>query len=439
MLDQNAEWMPPDPLRLQVEALNNPDDPAPLGKIWEVAVLNALSKIVRITHEPDFGSKPDIVFEVGGETVVADVTTISDKSCHHANPVDELTDAFFRRVLPLERAGLKGGFSLSIGEKNPRSRGKDQSAPILRLPPLHRFKAVIFTPAFRQFIESLKRSPDQSQTYRVDTPECDLTLTFNPNSSGWTLMSVRYNQTRFRKSNPLWHALDQKRRQLAKIPITAHRGIIVCDGDCAAIKTVGDWDEYGTHEIIKEFLRAHNSIEFVLTLIPTHRGRNLDLNARNHELVANLYPERTNVPLWLAPIKAFPSILPQVQNTAANSRYRSEWKKENRKWNESPSFRGASTVSRARIKLSARDLLELLARVLRQDAFEALPFMARGNPFVNKLMGGQLITAIRIEKDETGADDDWAVIEFGDPDPAVSPFRLSSSVRQKADTSKSSG
>jgi len=81
-------------------------------------------------------------------------------------------------------------------------------------------------------------------------------------------------------------------------------------------------------------------------------------------------------------------------------------------------------VSRTRIKISARDLLELLAGTLKQEAFEALPFMARQNPFLNKLANGQLITAMRIEKGEAGADDDWVVFEFGDPDPAVSPFKV---------------
>jgi hypothetical protein len=50
--------------------------------------------------------------------------------------------------------------------------------------------------------------------------------------------------------------------------------------------------------------------------------------------------------------------------------------------------------------------------------------MARSNPFLNKLANGQLLTDVRIEKDKAEADDDWAVLEFGNPDPAVSPFRV---------------
>jgi hypothetical protein len=200
----------------------------------------------------------------------------------------------------------------------------------------------------------------------------------------------------------------------------------VCDGDCEAVKSKSDWDKYGADDIINQFLRDHRSIDFVLTLVPTHKGFRLTLSPQNHALIATLYPKDIEPLPWLAPIKDFPSRLPQVQNTAQNARYGAEWKQANKKWNESPSFRGGATVSRKQIKISARDLLELLAGKLRQDAFEALPFMARQNPFLNKLSNGQLITAMRIEKDETDSDDDWVVFEFGNPDPAVSPFRVTS-------------
>jgi hypothetical protein len=73
--------------------------------------------------------------------------------------------------------------------------------------------------------------------------------------------------------------------------------------------------------------------------------------------------------------------------------------------------------------MSARDLLQLSAGVLRQDAFEQLPFMARSNPFLQKLAQGQIITAAGLEKGDAEADDDWIVLEFGNPDPAATAFR----------------
>lgn len=429
MLDENAGWMAPDKLREHVMALNNPNEVTPLARVWEVAVLNSLSKLVSIDHEPDLGSRPDIVFQVDGETVIADITAISDKTLHRDNPIDDLNDEFERRVFPLIQAGLKGGFGLSIRNIVQRRRGREKPAPQLRIPRVDRFKAVVFTSAFGKFLHDLRSSPNQCHEYRVNNRDCDLTFVFNPIGSGWAVNSVKYTQATILKKNTLWNALELKREQLSKLSRTGHRGIIVCDGDCEMLKTGGDWDEYGAGEIIEGFLRAHKSIEFVLTLVPVHKGIRLDLSPTNHSIVVNLHSRYTELPSWIAPIWDFPSSLPQIQNTAQNARYQAKWKQASNKWHESASFRGACMVSDARIKLSAHDLLELMAGVLRQDAFEALPFMARQNPFLNKLRNGQLITAMRIEKDETDSDDDWVVFEFGNPDPAVSPFQVDRDAR----------
>ncbi|MGA3332535.1 MAG: hypothetical protein ABSC62_00080 [Terracidiphilus sp.] len=425
MLDENSEWMPAAALRSQVNRLNSRDDPSPLSIEWEVAVLNALSKYVRITHEPDLCSRPDILYEVGGETVIADVTAVSDRSTLRANPADELTDEFFRRLAPLLQSGLRGSFGLNINEASPRARGKDKAAPSLRIPARHKFKRIIFNENFNAFLRKLRHSPNESHTFRVNHPECGLSLSFHPGGSGWTVMKVRCDQTTLLRKNPLWNALDEKRRKLTNAKIAARRGIIVCDADCAALKGKGDWDQYGADEIIREFLRAHRSISFVVTLIPRHKGGRLDLNARNHELTWQLFSKKSDAAaLWLSPIMSFAANMPQIQNTAANARYRAEWKKQHKEWHQEPGFRGAMRMSRGAIRFSARDLLELMAGTLKQEQFQAT--YARGvnvNPFLQKLANGQLMTSARIEKHDIDADDDWIVFEFGNPDPAVSAFR----------------
>jgi hypothetical protein len=425
MLDENSEWMPTAALRSQVSRLNNPDDPSPLSIEWEVAVLNALSKCVQITHEPDLGSRPDILFEVSGETVIADVTAVSDKKTLRDNPVDELTAELFQRMAPLLESGLRGGFGLNIKEIDPRTRGKGKAAPSLRIPARHKFKRIIFNEDFSAFLRELRKSPKNSHIFRVNHPECDLSLTFHPNGSGWTVMKVRCDQTTLLRKNPLWNALNEKRGKLTKATIDAHRGIIVCDADCAALKGRGDWDQYGADEVIREFLRAHRSISFVITLIPCHKGGRLDLNARNHELTWQLFSKKSDAAApWLAPIASFAANIPQIQNTAANARYRAEWKKQHKEWHQEPGFRGEMRMSRDYIRFSARDLLELMAGTLKQEKFQAAYSGGlTGNPFLQKLANGQLVISARVEKHDTDADDDWIVFEFGTPDPAISAFR----------------
>ena len=436
MLDENSEWMPIEALRSQVRRLNNPSNPSPLSAEWEVAVLNALSRHVRITHEQDLGSRPDILFEVGGCIVIADVTAVSDKRIFRANPVDNLTDEFFRRIQPLLQSGLRGGFGLNINEAAPRKRGKKKTPPSLRIPAPHRFKKIIFNESFGAFLRELKNSPNDPHNFRVKNQECDLSLSFQPGGSGWTVMRVRCDQTTILQKNPLWTALDGKRRKLAKAKVAAERGIIVCDADCATLKNKGDWDQYGADEIIRGFLRAHGSISFVLMLIPCHKGGRLDLSARNHELRWQLFPKNPDVAApWSSPIKSFPANLPQIQNTAANARHRAEWKKQNNAWHQEPGFRGAMSMSRSTIRFSARDLLELAAGTLKQEEFQAIYSRGvTGNPFLQKLANGQLLTSARIEKHDIEADDDWIVFEFGPPDPAISAYReRASNVNQESD------
>lgn len=424
MLDENAAWMPLEKLREQVDALNDPKEPFPLAKIWEVAVLNALSKIVEIQHEPNLSSRPDIVYRLNGETVIADVRAISDRNRHRRNPVEELNDEFERRVFPLIQAGLKGGFCLSVRPDSFRMQQLETPATELHIPPVERFEEVIFTSAFGDFLGALRSSPTEPHTYRVNTSDCNLAFTFSPNSAGWTLDKYRYTQSTKLSFNPVWNALYKKSFQLEKATMPGHRGIILCDGDCDTLRDSSTWDHYGADDIIRGFMRETNSIEFVLTLAPVHKGFRRDLSPANHTVIARLVHRAKELPEWLIPIRDLSARLPQIRNTALNARYETEWRRATKQWSIGSSFRGACRVSENQIRLSARDLLELLAGVLRQDAFESLPFMARSNPFLNKLARGQLITAVRIEKDETEADDDWAVLEFGDPDPAVSRFRV---------------
>ena len=47
----------------------------------------------------------------------------------------------------------------------------------------------------------------------------------------------------------------------------------------------------------------------------------------------------------------------------------------------------------------------------------------RRNPFLRNLDEGRLITKIEVEKGTPAEDDDWLIFTFGEPDPAMSPYR----------------
>jgi hypothetical protein len=424
MLDENAAWITPEQSQEHAKTLNDPRrERDTLATVWEIAVLNGLSQFVNISHEPETGSKkPDIVYQACREQVVADIKTISDKDRHKNNPVERLNDEFLQRILPSIRSGQKGGFYLSVGERFQRRSVRENPPPQLHLPHVSQFKHAIFTSEFDEFLAAVKRAPNQSRSYRIKTAECNLEFGFNPNSSGWTRNNVLYTQATILRKNTLWNGLEEKRKKFAAAKLPGHRGIIVCDGDCRTLHTQGNWDQYGADDIIREFLRNHKSIEFVLVLAPMHKGFPRDLSPENHYLWSKLYHRYAEIPDWLTPISKIPSAIPQICNTASNARYELEWRREKKKWNESHRFVGRRIVSDMQIKISARTLLELLAGVLKQEHFEAELQIAANNPFLQKFANGQLIKDMRIEKDGLNENDELVVFEFGPPDPAISPF-----------------
>lgn len=74
-----------------------------------------------------------------------------------------------------------------------------------------------------------------------------------------------------------------------------------------------------------------------------------------------------------------------------------------------------------KIKISARDLLALMAGELDQERFVKHYDAGGGNFFKHCLQRGQLIAAASVER-TPDEDDDWVTFEIGVPDPAIAPF-----------------
>jgi hypothetical protein len=78
------------------------------------------------------------------------------------------------------------------------------------------------------------------------------------------------------------------------------------------------------------------------------------------------------------------------------------------------------------VKMSSRMLLELLSGNRTIGQFLQEYRMEPGhNPFSRALAEGRLISKVTIER-QPDKDDDCAIVEFGDPDPAVVRFRTKS-------------
>jgi len=74
-----------------------------------------------------------------------------------------------------------------------------------------------------------------------------------------------------------------------------------------------------------------------------------------------------------------------------------------------------------KIKISARDLLALMAGQLDQERFVKGYSTGATNFFDLRLKRGELITSATLER-RPDEDDDWVTFEFSEPDPAVARF-----------------
>jgi len=430
MLDENAQWLSAKQTARHIAALNSTLNQAALSDEWEIAFLNAFSKLGTVVHEPDRvgESKPDIILRINGTKVlVADIVTASDKDLHRINPVETLWDELWNRTKRVRDAGISTGFSLQVGAGTPKRgqslfRGRGAQPVRLKIPEQQRWKAVIFNRGFERFLSAVVSRPAVDREFVVRSDEADIRIGYGLNES-WRREHLVYTGTPFKKKNPVHTALRHKRDQLAKSKFTGTKGIILCDGYCALMQDrSGSWASFGLDEVVKEFLREHQSISFVAAItISGRRG----IGPKNLYYDFTVYTNRRGTPIPAELDKAImklPDLLPRPMNTPQNALNELDWLRKTNAWNQGMSHAGGYSLSSRRVKVSSRNVLQLLAGTLGVQQFQA--GLGGRNPFAEKLLRGQLIKSVLIEPSEVAEeDDDWIVFEFGEPDPAISPFR----------------
>jgi hypothetical protein len=430
MLDENAAWMCPDSVHRHVSALNNLDNKDVLATEWEVAVLNALSKVGTVDHEREFpgGAKPDIEFSSGSLHFIADITSVSDRGLDEQNPVEALEKELHRRVKPLRDRGIVGGFFLRIGE--PYIRGFRGNRPVqLKLPPPHKWKTAIFGEPFREFAKAIIADPTVCRACHIQNAETDVQITYTHKGQSWGMTHALYTIATSKKRNPAFGALSAKASQLKRTNASCPRGIILCDGDCDLLRSrrSTEWDSFGLNEIVHEFLRQHTSVQFVLVLVIQHDGNTRSVGPEHLFLHPRLYVGRGGgepAAHLKEAIERMVKVFPMPIKTAQNARYRLEWARRSGRWDQGSSHYGGMTVTQNKIKISARTVLELLAGTLDQRAFLELHSADGGTPFAYKLRQGRLIKDVKVVASDIGEDDDeWLEFEFGEPDPAVFKYR----------------
>ena len=422
ILNENAAFLAPKQLATVCKLLNSVRDEY-LSTEWEQVILNAASKFGTVKHEPVLAGDraPDLWFKAADESFefVADVTTASDRGLHKLNPVDALDEEFWRHQ---RKAKLfTGGFDCQV-DAYPNSvyRGSGERVR-LKLPSRRDFENKIFNAEFHGFLRQVKAQPEKIHRFDAVGPDVGVHFTYDPAKRGSGGGGYpAFTAANVIDQNPVYNALKAKGDQLKAAGHLGITGIFLCDGGCQILRSaITHWASFTVEEIIRYFLRQFASVSFVTTLVvrethcSTWHDRKRSVEAKLY-LNPRLKIDSTALAQTIAKMHAS---LPLPQCTPENAIY------ELRSTNGMCGRHMGEIQMGGNIKMSARLLLELLAGTKTIQEFEADYTLQPGqNPFHQMLAQGRLISKVTVEH-HPEQDDDMVTLEFGEPDPAVSPFR----------------
>jgi len=425
-LEENAAFVTPEKLRDCVQRLNRVSNDY-LATEWEVALLHAFAIHGKVQHEPAIGSRSvDLVYTAVdlGLGFAAEITCISDQVLHNQNPINRLREEMSRRV---RRARIDTGrFVISVEEERPvpnRFVGRKRK---LLLPPVSEFGPIIFSDAFNRFLLEVRNVPSQPRDFQIarETPKVWLRIQYQPGiGSGVGVCSYgSYTTTTVLDDNPLFNALKNKSGQLKHCGFSGIRGIIVCDGDSRIFSDFSDWSTFKISEVIGEFLRQNTSISFVAT-IGIHSESSTFGGGFHHHFSPKLFVRDVSVP-WVPQLdELFVRVIgshPAISETPINAL-------GSLTWNGSPlrtkPYLGGWSMQGNTIRISSRELLDLLAGRLDQSRFAENHALNRGGESVFSIYRSQekMLKSVHIER-HPDKDDDEVILEFAPNDPAISPF-----------------
>jgi hypothetical protein len=99
-LTDNARFVRQRPLSEHIKRLNGTDQVQRVTTEWEAVVLNGLSKLGSVDHEPQLPgtTKPDVLLAHPLGTALMDITSVSDRGLDQQNPIDKLSDRLVELV-----------------------------------------------------------------------------------------------------------------------------------------------------------------------------------------------------------------------------------------------------------------------------------------------------------------------------------------------------
>jgi len=399
-----------------------------MAAMWEVAILHALSGTGSLRYEAplESGKEPDIELDTGALRITADVVCVSDEGLDGNNPYRGLSDA-------IEQAKTKLG--LPIGGLYLRVESKRTVTPrgtktILRLPPRNRIRSFVGEEVVPELRDQL-RAGETILRIAIDDQAVGIEITIDPAKSPISGGSfAAYDIPGIKDRNPLYGALERKAAQLRG---AGHlTGIIAGDGDTKAMaprRSAGSGFSAG--EIVQEFFRQYSPVDFVFLLTAEEEQSFMPAQDPIRRLLVSTH-YRDGCPQVRELEALSQRMMERLPNPAmmpVNGALRA------REQGYDIGHHGGYTVSGSALRVSLREMTEVLAGLRTFDdggakyveAARRLASDRRRNPLQaaiqRNLVKGRLPVSMKVISGDEDDSDGWVEIEFGDPDPAISPLR----------------
>ena len=412
-LNENRTFIPEKSIKHQVDKLNSIREHIPTE--WEVIVLNALSKIGTVKYEIEYKGpkKPDICFESPMLEFVADITTVSDSAYEKNNPVEYFFSClgrFFKKDNLTTR-----GIHLTFGSS------KKNKKVIIELPNKNNIEKFISEKML--FIrDSIKKQPESPIRQILHHENGIIHISYNPNNDYFSAnIGGGYKVPYHLQNNPLYNRIKSKAKQLKDSKYSGAMGIFVCDGDCDILHTtLNGTEEFSKEEIIKEVFRLYTSLSFIITLSihekfkPFEPGSYKIITITPYTNLNAKYPISSNQIDELLKIKGNIPIPVLTPRNAYNVIKSKDYVKQ--------SYLNGIQVMPNSIRISSRMFTELMAGKLSFDDFRKCYDYDINQFFLKQLFFEKMICNISVEKNQE-KDDDTIVIEFGEPDAAITKYK----------------
>lgn len=425
-----------------------------LAKTWEVVLLSTLYRFGGVRYERTIsnGSAPDVLFANKDCEFLADVFAVSDDKQREKNPIDLFSDILC--ALHEEHDLLKhGSLDFRVGSIRicvprpvvnapyvyPAWYTSIQYGPIIRLklPPVADLEPWTRN-KLKRFFEAIQHDPTRPRRVHVDEPfdkktDVEFTLSFRPGSRNHSWSHASHLSLVGIRKHVAWNGLLRKSDQFRGATEPFPRVVILCDSDCAGLKTRESGSGNSTAKLINYFWHrpekepatgelswfTETDISAVLVLTIEDQsvsflgGRDpLSVKSKLFHNPYATYPldacheailERMVAELP-KPIKTPLNALAHIKNNPLSTR----------------NSCGFSLTGVSQIKISSVDLLKVLAGEKPASQFGS-PYMP--NPFKLALERGRSIKSVSVEPCPD-QDFDQVTIELNEPDVALAPYQM---------------